>query len=198
MTNSNEFLINLCLLYISLKNSEKLCNTYLRLARNIKKITYSSQEKLIKSKEEKEEILTKSIKYYLEAFKLNPKSIEIILELSEIHRAIDKHKEALGFIDIAMKVEKNDYRIYYEGFLIYDEIGDIHTAKEMIKLCLILNISFIKGYNTLGNLLRKEKLYDEALKIFSTALTREPENVQLLNNLGNCYLEMVIFNFLML
>ncbi len=67
----------------------------------------------------------------------------------------------------------------------------MHTAKEMIKLCLILNISYIKGYNTLGNILRKEKLYDEAVKVFSTALFREPENVQLLNNLANCYLEMV-------
>lgn len=171
---------------------EKLSNTFLRLARNIKHLVFDNSEKIIfYRKEEKEDILAKSIKYYIEAFKLNPKNIEVILELSEIHRAIDNHKEALGFIDIAMKIDKNDYRIYYEGFLIYEEIGDMHTAKEMIKLCLINNISFIKGYNTIGNLLRKEKLYDEAVKIFSSALTREPENVQLLNNLGNCYLEMV-------
>jgi len=167
-----------------------LCNTYLRIAHNIKQCI-NNEENLSKTIEEKEEFLNKCIQYFLEALKLNPKNMDIILELSEIHRAIDKHKEALGFIDLAMKIDKNDYRVYYEGFLIYDEIGDMHTAKEMIKLCLILNISFIKGYNTLGNVLRKEKLFDEALKVFTTALSREPENVQLLNNLGNCYLEMV-------
>ncbi len=153
---------------------------------------FNKLENSIKSAEDKEELLSKCINYYLEAYKLNPKNIEIILEISEIYRAMDKHKEALGFIDLAMKLDRNDYRIYYEGFLVYDEIGDMHTAKEMIKMCLILNVSFIKGYNTFGNILRREKMYDEALRVFSTALTREPENVQLMNNLGNCYLEMVI------
>ncbi len=173
-----------------------MCETFFRIAKSLKQILNSEEIKK-KSQAEQEDIIEKSVQYFLESFKLNHKNIEILLELSELHRVIDRHKEALGYIDIAMKIDKNDYRIYYEGFLIYDEIGDMHTAKEMIKLCLILNISFIKGYNTLGNLLRNEKQYDEALKIFLTALSREPENVQLLNNLGNCYLEMVNKNILL-
>lgn len=183
------------MLYLADKKPEKVGETFLSIARNLK-------EELCKEEntfnEEKEEVINKCIEYYLEAFKLNPKNVDIILELSEIHRGIDKHKEALGFIDLAMKIDKNDYRVYYEGFIVYDEIGDTHTAKEMIKLCLILNISFIKAYNSLGNLLRKEKSYDEALKVFMTALAREPENVQLLNNLGNCYLEMVSIKYMLL
>jgi len=113
------------------------------------------------------------------------------LELSRLHRAINKPKESLGFIDLAMKINKNDYKVYLEGYYIYNSIGDTHSAKEMIKLTIILNIDFIEGYNILGNIFFKEKLYDEAIEIFSIALTRDPENIFILNNLGNCNFEMV-------
>lgn len=133
--------------------------------------------------------VNKCFKYFFEAQKLLPNNIEILISLAQLFRKIDKHKEAIGYIELAIKINKNDYRVYYEGFLIYDEIGDTHTAKEMIKMTLMLNVSFVKGYNAFGNLLRKEKLYEAAIKIFENALLREPENVLLLNNYANCFLE---------
>ncbi len=90
-----------------------------------------------------------------------------------------------------MRINKNDYRVYLEGYYIYESIGDKHSCKEMIKLTIILNIEFIEGYNILGNILFKEKLYEKAIEIFTIALTRDPENIHIMNNLGNCYFEKV-------
>ena len=189
MKKSNEYLLNLTLLYS--EKSEKYSRNFLMIARNMKEDLDKTIKNNNLTKEEIHEIIESIIKYYLEAYRTDHKNIDLVLELSELHRAIDKHKDSLGFIDLAMKIDKNDYRIYFEGYSIYDEIGDLHSAKEMIKLSIILNIEFIEGYNILGNILHREKLFVEAIEIFTIALNRDPENMTILNNLGNCYLETV-------
>jgi tetratricopeptide (TPR) repeat protein len=187
--DSKEFssLFNLIQLFINVNDFEKLGKVYLKLANYLKEEIKPNEEYI---EDDEESTINKCISYYFEAQKLLPTNIEVLIGLSEMHRIIDKHKESLGFIDHALKIDDKDFRVYYEGFLAYEEIGDYHTAKEMIRICLILNIKFVQGFNAFGNLMRKEKNYELAIVLFETALTREPENVLILNNYGTCYLEM--------
>lgn len=181
-------MFNLTCLYMMSKDYTSLGRLYLEIG-NILKEDINIDEPYEEGNSNA--IINKCLKYYVEAQKLLSDNLDVILALADLYRMIDKHKEALSYIDLALKIDRRNYRVYYEGFLIYDEIGDQHTAKEMIKICLMLNIGFIKGYNALGNILRREKLYDEALKVFETALVRECDNIILLNNYANTLLEMV-------
>lgn len=128
--------------------------------------------------------------YYTKAYNSMPENLDVIIGLADLYRILNRHKEALHYINQALKINNRDYYVYYIAFLIYDDIGDSHTAKELIKTSLLLNMNFIKGYNAFGNLLRKEKLYQEASRIFETALIHEEDNILILNNYGNCLLEM--------
>jgi tetratricopeptide (TPR) repeat protein len=179
-------MFNLSLVHIQLNDYENVGKTYLRIANFLKEEIKPNE---IYLEDDENSNINKCIRYYFEAQKLLPNNIDVFIGLSEIHRMIDRHKEALGYIDHALKIDDKDFKIYYEGFLAYEEIGDYHTAKEMIRICLILNIKFVKGFNAFGNLMRKEKNYELALELFETALMREPENVLVLNNYGTCYLE---------
>jgi tetratricopeptide (TPR) repeat protein len=182
-------MFNLSCLYLITKDYESLGFVYLDIANLLHEEIRPQQ---LYDEANVNDPVNKCMKYYFESQRLLPNNIDIMISLAQLFRKIDKHKEALGYIDLATKINNKDYRVYYEGFFIYDEIGDTHTAKEMIKICLMLNVGFIKGYNAFGNILRKEKLYDASLKVFENALLREPDNVLLLNNYGNCFLEMVI------
>lgn len=180
-------LVSLVQLYISVNDFEKLGKVYLKLGNYLKEQIKPYEEY---SEDDHESNINKCLSYFYEALKLLPNNVDVLVSLSEIHRIIDKNKESLGFIDHALKINDKDYRVYYEGFLAYEEIGDYHTAKEMIRICLILNIKFVQGFNAFGNLMRKEKNYELAIALFETALTREPENVPILNNYATCHLEM--------
>jgi tetratricopeptide (TPR) repeat protein len=179
-------MFELTCLYLVKKDFENLAQLYLRIGNMLKEGLTNE----IYDANDPNSTINICLKYYIEAQKLIPNNIDIIISLADIHRILNKPKEALSYINLALQIDKKDYRVYYQGFLIYDDIGDTHTAKEMIKICLMLNIGFIKGYNAFGNLLRKEKLYNEALKIFEAALLHDDNNIQLLNNYANCLLEM--------
>jgi superkiller protein 3 len=179
-------MFELTCLYLVKKDFENLAQLYLRIGNMLKE----SLAHDIYDASDPNSTINICLKYYIEAQKLIPNNIDIILSLADIHRISNKPKEALSYINLALQMDKKDYRVYYQGFLIYEDIGDTHTAKEMIKVCLMLNIGFIKGYNAFGNLLRKEKLYNEALMMFEAALLHDDNNIMLLNNYANCLLEM--------
>jgi len=181
--------LHLSCLYIITENNKELAETYFNIAVIIKDRLNSSKSAISPDSDDDSDANV-CIKYLLEAHKISPCNIDILINLAEINRMLDRHKNALGYIEIALKISNKDYRVYYEGFLIYEEIGDYYTAKEMMRVCLILNVSFVKGYNALGNLMRKEKMHDMAIELFEVALSREPNNITVLNNYANCYFEM--------
>jgi tetratricopeptide (TPR) repeat protein len=188
---------NLSCLYLIKKDYQPLGLIYIDMANYYKNQILPNH---IETYDEKdiENPINRSMEYLGKAYPLIPNNIEIPIAYAELYRMLDKHKESLMYIDQALKMNSKDYRIYYIGFLIYDEIGDTFTAREMIKLSIFLNLNFIKGYNALGNMLRKEKAYDASLKVFENALLREPDNVLLLNNYANCFMEMVLLNNLII
>jgi tetratricopeptide (TPR) repeat protein len=179
-------MLNLSSLYLSSQNTIELGKIYIKIADFLKSQINLNEMDLDNPESE----VNKCILYYNEALKLLPDNIDILLCLAIVSRMTDRHKESLGYIEQALRLDNKDYRVYYEAFLTYEAIGDFHTAKMMIRLCLFLNVSFVKAFNAFGNLMRKEKMYDCALSLFETAMLRVPEDVVLLNNYGTTYLEM--------
>jgi tetratricopeptide (TPR) repeat protein len=84
------------------------------------------------------------------------------------------------------------------GYL-YDLLGRSSQALESYRIAIekdrlhieryIANI--LPSYYNLGNLLRKMKLYKEAIDNFNRAISLRPERAQLYHSLGNVYFEMV-------
>jgi tetratricopeptide (TPR) repeat protein len=172
--NSKIAMEELYKLYILFNDVQKLGPISFKLGKELKENLGSQSFSM-----DEESPVHLCIKYYTNAYMAMPNNIEILIALADLYRMIDRHKEALHFIKEALKVNNKDYYIYYIGCMIYDDIGDTLNAKELIKT-----------YNTYGNLLRKEKSYIEAAKAFETGLIFEEDNILLLNNYGNCLLEM--------
>jgi tetratricopeptide (TPR) repeat protein len=179
-------MFELTCLYIIKKDYKNLAKLYLKIGNMLKEGLANETYDI----NDPNSTINICLKYYIEAQKLMPNNIDIVISLADLLRILDRHKEAIYYINLALQMNKDDYNVYYYGFLIYDEIGDFHNAKEMLKTCLLLNIGFLKGYNAFGNVLRKEKLYADALKVFETALIHDDNNTLILNNYANCLLEM--------
>jgi protein O-GlcNAc transferase len=134
----------------------------------------------------------KAISYLLEAYNYIPDNLELTINISEIYRIQEKYKESLGALSKAFKMFPNNYLIFFYAHNIYEEIGDDQTAIEMLKNCLTANPNFLNAYNSLGNILRKIKKFEDAILIYQSGLNIFQNNEVLLNNLANCYLENVI------
>ena len=61
----------------------------------------------------------------------------------------------------------------------------------MLKNCLAVNQNFSVAYNSLGNILKKIKKYENAIIVYQTGINLFPDNEDLVNNLANCELEKV-------
>ena len=133
----------------------------------------------------------KALLYFNEAYNYIPEDIELIIKISENYRLQEKYKESLGALSKAFKSFPNHHLIFYYAHLVYEEIGDDHTAIEMLKNCLAVNQNFSVAYNSLGNILKKIKKYENAIIVYQTGINLFPDNEDLVNNLANCELEKV-------
>jgi len=86
---------------------------------------------------------------------------------------------AVGFLENAVKVEKNYETYYYYGLALY-KTGSLKQAEDNLKLALKDDDEGIHAMLTLGSLYSQQKKYQEADNIFKKAAKIAPENVNVL------------------
>lgn len=74
--------------------------------------------------------------------------------------------------------------------LVHESLGQNELALLCFNNALTLDCTNFLAYNYKGNLLRKQKLHQEAIKTFLTGIGLAGSNEHLYNNLGNCYLDL--------
>ncbi len=80
------------------------------------------------------------------------------------------NRDELFALSKLIKVNPNDFALYYKRGCIYDDLFDYERAKEDLTTCINLRPTYSPAYNARGVVYSKMKKYREALKDFDTAI----------------------------
>lgn len=118
--------------------------------------------------------------------KANPGSVEANLKLAELYFYVKKYTEAINYINAALKINENTAKGYFLKGMCYKESGDTSLAISSFQTCVEQDNDYFDGYMELSVLLvaKKNPLAIEYLK---TALSLQPENMDIYYNMGLFY-----------
>ncbi|MCM8807834.1 MAG: tetratricopeptide repeat protein, partial [Candidatus Omnitrophica bacterium] len=129
-----------------------------------------------------EKLLEKSLEINL----LYPKTYYVLIEINKLRGNKEK---MINYIQKLTYLVSNDFYLYYLKGLYYKETGNYQNAlKEFNKAYLILKKrnDFYSMFN-LGILLKEMGLIDRALNLFLKLNEKNPDNVEIMNEIGICY-----------
>ena len=118
------------------------------------------------------------------AIKLNPKEVDLWINLADSQIRSEKHYEALSSLNEAIKLKPNDESIYFGKASIYVDLNDPLKARFAIEKGLSLNKNNEWGYFLLGNAELMLNNYNEALIAFKESAKINTNFWQSINNEG--------------
>lgn len=128
--------------------------------------------------------------FYKLCLKYDPKKAEAYDNIGKIYKELGMFEKAHYYVDMALSLDSNYHYFYSRKSEIYNWEHDFENAYLWILKCK-QRFPERKGYelNT-GYFLQQLKRYSEAIPIFKTALSSNPNDDRLLNNIGRCYAEL--------
>ncbi|MEQ8187927.1 MAG: tetratricopeptide repeat protein [Candidatus Eremiobacterota bacterium] len=175
---------------------------------------YISQIEEISTEEKSEKVelkdINKEIRTYEDMLHDNPDRVELHMNLARLYKEVTDFDKAIFHYKEYLKVNKKDERIHFELAMIYRDKGNIFNALKYLRLCVNLTkdsnlkkeageyISQIEGaspeekHETTIREEKKEKdrkggKEEEFIKELKKELKEKPDDVSLLNKLGQAY-----------
>lgn len=111
-----------------------------------------------------------ALHYSLQAFKIKPNDVDVIINCAKALQEIGKHLESIKFHQKALLLSPNSHEVWLgcgkslQSLMRYDEAIN-HYDK-----ALSLNPDFAATWSNKGNLLRELRLYEEAIAHYDKAL----------------------------
>ncbi|MCD6069054.1 MAG: hypothetical protein K0S33_3880 [Bacteroidetes bacterium] len=121
--------------------------------------------------------------------KANPGSIEANLKLAELYFYVKKYEDAIKHINNALKVNENTAKGYFLKGMCYKELGDTGLAVSSFQTTVEQDNEYFDAYIELGTLLTAKK-NPLAVEYLKTALKMQPENKDVVYNIGMYYQQM--------
>lgn len=143
---------------------------------------------------------TKAIEYLEKAVKQEPGNYNAFMSLGEIYsfglhndkfepnydKAIESYKKAI-------QLKPSDPVAYKEIASTYYYKNDLRAAKEYVLSAISLNKQYAEAFNLLGNINKKEKNYEDALKNYEKALELH-QSAFVYRDIGNVYEEQEMYD----
>ena len=115
-------------------------------------------------------------------------NIKAMINLYNIEIGEAKYFEALGIINRALKIEKNENIDKDRAFVLY-KLKRIKEAKQICIFYLNKDHKDIAALSILGQCETSVQNYSEAIKIYESILNIDSNNLSALNSLGRAYQE---------
>ncbi|MGH0115363.1 UNVERIFIED_CONTAM: hypothetical protein FKN15_006791 [Acipenser sinensis] len=123
---------------------------------------------------------------------LNPHSPDNLKQVARSLFLLGKHKAAIEVYNEAIKLNQNDWEVFYNLGVCYMYLKDFKHAKEKMNCSLQLNKHDIT-FMTLGKIYLLEGDTDSAIEVYKKAVEFSPENTDLLTTLGLLYLQLGVY-----
>ncbi|XP_058854512.1 Bardet-Biedl syndrome 4 protein-like [Acipenser ruthenus] len=123
---------------------------------------------------------------------LNPHSPDNLKQVARSLFLLGKHKAAIEVYNEAIKLNQNDWEVFYNLGVCYMYLKDFKHAKEMMNCSLQLNKHDIT-FMMLGKIYLLEGDTDGAIEVYKKAVEFSPENTDLLTTLGLLYLQLGVY-----
>ncbi|CAN1559747.1 NrfA-like domain containing protein [Flavobacteriaceae bacterium] len=129
-------------------------------------------------------------KFYLRGLKKDINMNYALLNLSATYNAQGKNKQALNALDLALKNDPKNERIYYNKALLYFEMNDLKAAEKSFAKAVELKAVNPKVYYNYGLLLNQINKQKEAETILLKGIRVNPSNPELYYALTYVYMKM--------
>lgn len=140
-------------------------------------------------------------KNYQKAISLIEKVVTVEGRSSEMMYILGMcYKELKDFINardsfaLAVELNKNDYKSFYELGLILDGTNKKDVAITMFNKALHIKKDFYEAEEALGICYTSQGLYKDALKVYKNALKYHPESYEIYYNIGMIEMEIGEYN----
>ncbi|MBN3270777.1 BBS4 protein, partial [Polyodon spathula] len=123
---------------------------------------------------------------------LNPHSPDNLKQVARSLFLLGKHKAAIEVYNEAIRLNENDWEVFYNLGVCYMYLKDFKHAKEKMNCSLQLNkhdITFVM----LGKICLLEGDTASAIEVYKKAVEFSPENTDLLTTLGLLYLQLGVY-----
>jgi tetratricopeptide (TPR) repeat protein len=108
----------------------------------------------------------------------------------DVYREMGRYDEALRDYRLALQLNKNFTEAYYGAALAYWKNNDLAAAAAACRKLMQLEPENRRSYLCLGSLLMHQQLFAEAQNVYSTGVSRFPENATLWYGLGTAFEEL--------
>ena len=138
-------------------------------------------------------LIPQAIQTFQKCIALNPKNIDALLKLAELHLYIKKYKESIRYANEALKVDKHIGKSYFIKGFVFKEAGDTAKAISSFQTCVEQEPDNYDAYMQLGilNGARKNAL---AVQYYSNALRLKPKSIEALYARGLFYQDNLGYN----
>lgn len=116
------------------------------------------------------------------ALSVNPRGLDVLLEMSSMLQAGGRHTEALAFLHQAEAVAPGDHHTLVEQGKSLSELGRLDEAEQVLRRAVRVRDAAAE-YN-LGIVLDRKERWDEARSHYERALSIDPFHTRALNNLA--------------
>lgn len=100
------------------------------------------------------------------------------------HLKAEQYDEAIGLLNQVIEEEKRVAAPFVNLGMAYTKKGDTENAEKYLLEALNLDLAHPVANNQLGLLYRKQGRFDDARKAYNNALTRYPDYLPVIRNLG--------------
>lgn len=129
-----------------------------------------------------------ALKQYLLLTKLEPNVAENFFQVAQIYDAKNSHKEAIGFYDKVLKLDKRNVKAHAAMGLLLYRAKQVNEAKREIDTAIKLSPETYSTYYFLGKILKDSKDLPGAIKAFEKGQRDAEYRQKSLIEMGSCYM----------
>lgn len=127
--------------------------------------------------------------YYIKAFEMDPTNVDILEEMADIYNQLNNDDLVEVCYQLILKEQPENIEIQEDYGLLLIKQKKMTEARQLLKN-VVENKQSWKAYNGLGIIFDMQGEYKQALTYFNKARTIQPNNPDILNNIGySLYME---------
>ena len=132
---------------------------------------------------------SKTIGYITKLVSYEGRKAEYLYILGICYKNLNDFINARDSFALAIDLDKNDYKSYYELGLILDETNKKDTAIVMFNKCIKIKSDFYEAKEALGICYTSQGKFKEAVNVYKKALEKHPDSYEMYYNIAIIELE---------
>ncbi len=129
-------------------------------------------------------------KYLLLALQHNPENLLVLYDLGSNYEKMDQPAKGIRYYKKYLEIDPFAEHVWNNLAILYTDTGNIHRAQEAFDYALAINPQFVPACFGKAGLLTSLERYAEAAALYTELLNENNGDVEVLNLLGHCYLQL--------